>query len=154
MVSLFDAVNPGEDTSGDVGILRVVEACTRVGPTAELVEAGLPVDFKGTPVCVTPPFPSLSRIVVAVARVLDRDVSLATSPPLVLTAVEFETGDKYDPLPPPLVLNCVVEGSKLGVGGGARGLQTIVLDDEVGVMDEDDGVIVTELDIDIEELEE
>ena len=39
------------------------------------------------------------------------------------------------------------------MGGGARGLQTIVLDDEDGVMDEDDGVIVTEVDIDMEELE-
>lgn len=83
VVSLFDAVNPGEDTAGGVGILRVVESCTRVGSTAELAEAGLPVDFKGAPVCVTPPFPSLGRIIVAVARVVDRDVSLAISPPLL-----------------------------------------------------------------------
>lgn len=40
------------------------------------------------------------------------------------------------------------------MGGGARGLQTIVLDDGVDVIDEADGVIVTELDIDMEELEE
>ena len=56
-----------------------------------------------------------------------------------------------DVLPPSLELNCVVEVFELGGGGGARGLQMTELDDEI---DEDDGVVVMELDIDVEKLEE
>jgi hypothetical protein len=104
-----------------------------------------PVDFKGIPVGVGPPFPSLGNITV---EELDGELSLPISPPLVRTVVELEGRDVYDPLPPALELIWVVEVFELPLGGGARGPQTT---DEVELVDEDDGemAIATELDVDM-----
>jgi hypothetical protein len=63
-------------------------------------------------------------------------------------------GGAVDDAPPPsLVLICVVEVSKVVIGGGASGLQTHVGHDETDVVEEDDWEITAELDIDIEERE-
>ena len=59
VVSSFDAGNAGEITVGGVGTLRVVGPCTGTGPTAETAETGLPDDFEGATVWVSPLFPSL-----------------------------------------------------------------------------------------------
>lgn len=84
--SLFGVVEFSEDTVGGVGMGRRVEPVAKVGPTAELpgdTMYRMPVDFKGTSVGVGPPFPSLGSIVVDVAREVNEELSLPTSPPFV-----------------------------------------------------------------------
>jgi hypothetical protein len=70
-------------------MLRVVKpGDTLLGPTAVGAETGggpmmgLPVDLKGTSVSGAPSFPS-DGITIVVARVVDEEVVLPISPPLV-----------------------------------------------------------------------